>query len=265
MVLGLQKSVSALVQILSIFCIFFISCSSPSMLISSSHNVPLLTKKNETRIEAGTGTQYFGMQASHAFSNHFEAMGTYSYGQTYGPVFFEQDVVSGNTGIRNGGELALGYFSKLDSSIPFELFAGMEKYYRFYGTGGSIFAGTYYRSANINKPFIQADMGIFLNKRLQLRLSCRVGYLIFDHYNSYHVPGIDSGTNNNNSYSQISNLAVFEPAAMLKFGRKRLNLFIQYGLSIPTKYLYSDSQILFFNMGLSYRFPWKKKNDPAKS
>ena len=243
-----MKAEKSILFIFYIFCvqsIFFESCSTPSMLVSSSHNVPLLTKKNETRIEAGTGTQYFGVQASHAFTNHFEMMGTYSYGQSYGPVFFMQDIVAGDPGLRNGGELALGYFSRIDSLNPYEIFVGSERYFRFYGTN--------YRSANITKPFVQADIGIMLSRKLHLILSCRVGYLMFDHYKEYHIPGIDSSFNNQQLYGQPLNIGLIEPSAMLKFGRKKLNFFIQYGLSIPTKYLYLDSQILFFNLGLSYK------------
>src|SRR6185369_16592569 len=68
-------------------CILLSSCSPfPLLNLSSSQNVPLLSRRNQLRIEVGTGTQYIGIQSSYALSNHFIAMENFSYGQSLYPV-----------------------------------------------------------------------------------------------------------------------------------------------------------------------------------
>jgi len=240
-----------------LFCLLLSSCSYYSTLYqSSSQNVPLITSKNEGRIEAGTGTQNAGIQAAYGIANHLAAMGSFSYGQVNFPNFFGFISDGGTTsGYRMGGDLALGYFTKLDSNKSFEIFGGFERYHRSYD-GDSYpegYMNTFTVSSNMTKPFIQADLGFQIRSWLQLGLSCRVGYLYFDHY-------LENGTNmdstliaKNFSITKNLNFSVIDPAITLRLGRKNLKFMFQYGFSFASEYEHSA----YYNVGLSYRFQIK--------
>jgi len=251
-----------------LLCLLLSSCAyNSSLSLSSSQNVPLLTKQHDVRIEVGTGTQNIGIQAAYAFTNHLEVMGNYSYGQANFPIAagYASDG-SSYSGNRNGGDLALGYFSKLDTNIPFEIFAGVERYFRsFSGDGFSTgFLENYTERSNITKPFVQADIGFKLNSWIQVGISCRIGYLILDHYLYNLTEVVDTiGTTKAFAYTHAPNFTVVEPSIIFRIGRGNLKFTIQGGESIVSAY----ERPAFYNVGLSYLIhgkTTKSKNQPKK-
>jgi len=237
-----------------LLCLLLSSCAyNSSLSLSSSQNVPLLTKQHDARIEVGTGTQNIGVQAAYAITNHLEVMGNLSFGQNLSP---SDPHIGGRDflqGPRIGGEFGMGYFSKIDTSIPFELLGGVERYYRAFMNG--TFTSTDNITTNITKPFIQGDIGFNISKGVQIGLSCRFGYLLYDHY----IDNINSGGDTTikiktRTITYNSNLPIIEPSITFRCGRRDFRFMFQYGLSITPYLAQKDNLDLFFNMGLSYTF-----------
>jgi hypothetical protein len=252
--------------------IFFLSmlltaCSPAVMTLSSSQNVPLLQEKGEARITAGAGTQYAGLEAAYATTNHFEIMASASYGQRFSFVFGSKETNYYGTADRFNGDLAGGYFSSVKSGIPFEFFAGVERTSINYKEDVPFNPPFYFRS-DITKPFIQGDIGIQVFKGLQLALSCRAGYVIFDHYRLEHDIDTTFIKNVPNPFLRTScpGTFIYEPAVKLKIGRQNLNLIFQSGISIPATPFYRNGPSMLYNIGLTYHFKWNDTgNEPQLS
>src|ERR1022692_2924180 len=109
------------------------SCVStyPTMNYSTSQNVPLFENRNEVRLSAATGSQYYGFQGAYACTNLLALMGSYSNG------------LISDGGNRNSREFAIGYYKyKPKDSSTFEIYGGVERYYRDFTVWTDALAGS---------------------------------------------------------------------------------------------------------------------------
>jgi len=222
-----------------------------------AQNVPLFTQKNELRISAATGTENYGFQGAYAFANALAVLGSYSYGSTF------------DGGNRNSWEFEVGYFKTLRDSMIFEIYGGAGRYHRDFQVWNDALAGMLppdtFRT-NCTEPFIQFDLGFKNNGRHSFSLSGKFGYLIYDHFYSFHagVKTIGIGP----EYS-TTNYARPEPTSAIcityRRGGKRLSFQAQAGLSIQSPVSYYDpGSDIFINLGLSLRLFGEKKTATNK-
>lgn len=140
------------------------SCIStyPTMNYTTAQNVPLLENKNEVRLSVATGSQLYGFQGAYALTNSLGVMGSYSSGL----IEISDPGTTGtesNTGNRNSGEFAIGYYKSTEIST-FEIYAGAEKYQRNFTVWSTAQAGTLSPDAfrtNGTMPFVQLDASYY--------------------------------------------------------------------------------------------------------
>ncbi len=217
--------------------------TSPSMHYSVAQNVPLLTQKNELRLSAATGTEAYGGQAAYAFSKSFAIMGSYSGGVTF------------DNGSRSSWDFAVGYFKRLEDSMIFEIYGGAGRYHRDFQVWNDALAGSLppdtFRT-NCTEPFVQFDLGFKNNGRHSFSLSGKFGYLIYDHFYSFHAGAAFGPTYTTTNHA--SNEPTTAICLTYRRGGKRLSFQAQAGLSIQSPVSYYDpGSDIFINLGLSLR------------
>ena len=224
--------------------LFVLACSillqsciilTPVMQYSVDQNVPLISEKGEGQISVSTGTEMIGIQGAYGITNSISAMGNFSDG--INAIYLDGDgegITAIDNGLRQSGELAVGYHYSISPHILFEIYGGAERYYRSYSYSVyNQYADTF--STNITKPFIQLDLGILDNKKNGLGLSCKFGELIFDHYSdkltgTYYMYG-------NSLYQPIgySTRLIIEPCITYRVGGRDISCQMQFGATFtPT-------------------------------
>ena len=226
---------------------------------SVAQNVPLLTYKNELRLSVATGTETYGIQVAYAFSKSLAVTGSYSNGLDFGDG-------SGNSGdvyfsgFRSSGELALGYFKEFKDSTIIEIYGGLERYHGDFEPWSSKQAGTLPSDTvrtNCTEPFVQFDLGFKNNGHHSFSLSCKFGYLIYDHFYTYHIEPYGGPQTTKNQESTSLNIV---PCITYRLGGRRLSFQAQAGLSTaPAVSYYDTGGDFFLNVGLSLRLFGEKK------
>ncbi len=225
-------------------CVYY-----PLMHYSVAQNVPLISKKGDGQISLSTGTQTFGLQGAYGITNSISAMGSISNG-------VDDIIGDGNNlginsldnGMRQSGELAIGFHNLLSHNVLFEIYGGAERYYRSYSISAYQFSDSF--STNITKPFIQMDIGFLNDKRNGLGISFKFGDLIYNHYSNKQT-----GNAINFYPDDASNKGIIEPCITYRFGGSSICCQLQLGTTFLTNV--SSSFYLndvFASAGLHVRF-----------
>jgi len=211
-----------------------------------AQNVPLLTQKNELRLSAATGIEAYGFQGAYAFTNALAVMGSYSNGLT----------LDGQN--RNSWDFEVGYFKKFKDSIIIEIYGGAGRYHRDFQAWNDALAGSLpfdTFTTNCTEPFVQFDFGFKNRGHHSFSLSGKFGYLIYDHFHSFHAGVKPNGYGPEYSTTNHANT---EPTTAVcityRLGGKKLSFQAQAGLSIATPVSdYDPGSDFFVNVGLSLR------------
>ena len=256
-------------------CISLNSCITttiPEMHYSVAQNVPLLTQKGEARFSAATGTEGTGVQAAYAFSKSWAVMGSYSEGidEIWPPGLIGDAGYSNDN--RRSGELAIGYFHPIATKGVFEIYGGVERYYRSFSEDWfpEGYPNSRVTSTNVTKPFVQVDFGLINLRKHSFGLSLKLGLLVYDHFSNIVTLSDTTGkqTTTSNSYD-IRSALVVEPCFTYRVGGKHLSFQAQAGFSFTNSQLNTInsgstlSEPFFFNVGLSVRL-FKDMNNNIK-
>jgi|GEM_PF-5350220 len=236
----------------------------PAMHYSVAQNVPLLTQKGDIRFSIATGTEIIGLQAAYAFSKSWAAIGSYSDGlDEIETRALTMNNYTFSDGSRRSGELAIGYFQAIDAKGIFEIYGGVERYYRSFSevlTYGQLVQPSTF-STNCTKPFIQMDVGFHETGKHSFGLSFKFGLLTYDQLSFMVSDSTGNLVSHPNFYNPTPALIV-EPCLTYRLGRKNLSFQAQTGFSftgssVGSNYYYSSgssfSESFFFNVGLSLR------------
>ena len=207
-------------------------------------NVPLLSKRGETRVSGNLGYMGSGVQvqAATAVTGRMALLGAAAYAQ-------ESNCFTCTTNIRRHGELGAGWFAPTETGLTREVFAGAGiGRFRVLGESGKFDPSNedlFITSGNYQQLFLQGNVGRngkFLDRAAALRLSA-FRYTDFEKFNGDGVP--QSVARNHLGFYA-------EPALILRFGFKHIKAESQIGLSLP---LYQpkglDNEIVWVGLGLS--------------
>ena len=239
----------------------------PVMQYSVDQNVPLISEKGEGQVSVSTGTEMIGIQGAYGITNSISAMGNFSDG--INAIYLDgegEGITSIDNGLRQSGEIAVGYHYSISPHILFEIYGGAERYYRSYSYSiYNQYSDTF--STNITKPFIQLDLGILDDKKNGLGLSCKFGKLIFDHYadrltGTYYMNG-------NSLYQSVghSTRSIIEPCITYRVGGRSISCQVQFGTTFtPTGNGFPlGITDVFVNIGIQARFnDFIKQKGPKK-
>ncbi|MCK6648419.1 MAG: hypothetical protein L6Q66_02080 [Bacteroidia bacterium] len=165
-------------KIISFVCvaILFVSCHTHSF-VPQSQNVPLFTDKHEFRVSTGLGLRAGNIQLA------------------YSPIKYlgiQTNIMASTTQLYLIPEVAIGAYYPIQKKFIFELYGGYaycdyryinnKELYRDLLFGG--YAG-YYKfniAMQANRYFIQPNIGIKINKYINLALSFKASYWDFNNY-----------------------------------------------------------------------------------
>lgn len=242
-----------------------VSCSTPRYAYSpSAHNVPVLTKKGDSKIGAVYSTNFTGEEKRNgelvdnrsrgvdvhgavAVTDHFAVQANYFYRWEKTTGGSDTATIRYN---RNLAELGIGYYLPMNEkkNVLFQLFggAGLGKF-RF--TDNSIY-GYNFHEANITKIYLQPAF-IFRSKgSFSSSVSLRSSILQYHNIKTNYAASQLSDYN----LDSLSNRAkvFFEPAFTGSFGFKNLpglRVEFQGGLSFLASRRYFDYRIVNFSLG----------------
>lgn len=212
-------------------CIYY-----PLMHYSVDQNVPMITEKGEAQLSASTGTETFGIQGAYGITNSISVMGSYSTGVN--DMIGDGDnagITELDNGNRYSGELAVGYFYPFTDNFSFEIYGGVERYFRnysvysYYGQEGP----TSDLHTYMSKPFVQLDLGLHTVNKNGFALSLKVGDMIFDHFYDKVTTLNNNYQNQTNILTSYSNASIAEPCLTFHFGGKIISGQIQLGMAWP--------------------------------
>ena len=264
-------------------------CYTPRYVYSpSAHNVPLLTRKGDSKIAINysanlPGTKTIDNQVFRVRSNGFDLQGAYAFNKKFAlqlNYFSRTEKNGGNYSTnldstiirykRNLTEFGVGYYTKLNrvSSLVFQVFAGAgfgDFNFTDDGKDASQVAYSRYHNAGISKFFIQPAFQYQGKKKIVAALSSRVSVVCFRNVKTNY----SLLEQENFELDQITRSpAVFwEPAFINTFGFKKIpGLFFEYqaGLSLLMSRRFVDARSFNFSLGLQADMPkLLKKKAPA--
>ncbi len=280
-------------QLPTLYCllltiVFATSCYTPRYVYSpSAHNVPVLLKKNDSKIaanysaNAGTArlnisdarSRGMDLQGAYAITNHF-ALQVSHYRRTelnngnFDSNLQDSSVIRYH---RQLTEFGAGYFKAFDDNkqAVFQVFigAGFGKF-RF-TDDGKYQANNYYshfHEAAVTKLYIQPALTVRNKRNFAASLSSRFSLINFHHiktsYNSFEQ---DNYKLDSVGYSPH---IFWEPAIIYTFGFKKvpgLMLEFQGGLALLQSRRFVDYRSLNFSAGLALDLPKLLKKRSAKT
>ncbi|MBP6286010.1 MAG: hypothetical protein KTQ13_00435 [Ferruginibacter sp.] len=254
-------SILILISILA----FAASCNTPRYIYSpSAHNVPVLTKKGDSKLGAVYSTNLTGeekrdgelfdnrsrgvdVHGAVALTGHFAIQGSYFYRWEKTTGGSDTSTIRYN---RNLAELGLGYYIPMNErkNVIFQLFAGagLGKF----SIGDRSIYGYNFHDVNITKIYLQPAF-IFRSKgSFSSSVSLRSSILEYSKIRTSY----SSSQLNDYNLDSLNNRAklFFEPAFTGSFGFKDLpglRIEFQGGLSFLASRKYIDYRIVNFSVG----------------
>lgn len=245
--------------------ILFTSCHTHS-LVPQSQNVPLFTDKHEFRVSTGMGLRAGNLQLAYSPVKH---------------LGIQTNIMASTTNLYLIPEVAIGAYHSIRKKFTFELYGGYsycdyrylnnKELYRDFLFGG--YAG-YYKfdiAMQSNRYFIQPNIGIKINEFMDLALSFKTSYWVFNNYSYNKELWIYSDSHNLHSSlrkKETVNLNstvqyTFEPAMTIRAGGKNHKALLQTGFY---SYYYEGNNVakpyrtlpIFIRFGYNGSFDFKK-------
>jgi hypothetical protein len=275
------------------YCVLFTSCYSPRYVYSpAAHNVPVLTKKGDSKLAfnysfnptASTAKENvstkgkargYDLQAAYAISNHWAVQVNYFSRKEKNAGDFDagaRDSVVLNYK-RNLIEIGGGYFHALNNNklSIFQIFAGVgfgKSNFTDVGRDQSNVYRSRFHNMNVTKIFIQPAFMVKSKGNFSAAFSSRNSLIFFKNINT------DYDANELDRYKldslTISPRLFWEPAVVNNFGFKKLpglQLEFQLGFSFLMSRRFVDYRSFNFSAALLFDLPklFAVKKQPVKN
>lgn len=262
-------------------CFLLFSCYTPRYVYSpSAHNVPVLTKKGDSKLAFNYSVNFadntvkenvsvkgkargFDVQGAYAFSGHWAAQFSYFHRTEKNAGDFDNNLLD-STVInykRTVTELAAGYFHQLDENkrVMFQVFGGAGFGTSSFTDDGRDHNGVYrsrYHQMNITKLFIQPAVMIRSKNNFAASLSSRHSFIFFRNIKTdYTSTELDNYTLDSLNYRPR---VFWEPALVNNFGFKKLpgvQLEFQLGFAFLMSGRFVDYRSSNISAGLLFDLP----------
>ncbi|HMJ47055.1 MAG TPA: hypothetical protein VK498_06970 [Ferruginibacter sp.] len=248
------------------------SCYTPRYVYSpAAHNVPLLTKKGDSRLAFNYSSNLAFIQKSSKANNSygFDLQGAFAIGKHFAlqsGYYSRQEKNEGNFSTnldssvirykRNLFEFGVGYYRLLDSAshFTFQVFSGAGIGKFSFTDNGKNQGGVFYNrfhEADITKVYLQPALVFLPGPQISLSVSSRFSLINFHNINTDYT---DSELRNYELDSLgHSDVIFWEPSFINSFGFKKipgLRMEYQLGMSLLMSRKFVDGRSFNFSAGL---------------
>lgn len=167
------------------------------------HDMPMIRHERDMRLDLDLNSTIGTTSVAYAFNDHWGVQGSLQ-------------------GLRNGGQLSIGWFATNAANSVFEVYAGVAA-----GHGIEIIEDRHdIHEALFQSYFIQADRGWcgLADSHIDIALGLKIGYLSGNCTNLIHVTDPETLGLKTVKYSYSDSSPFFEPMVQFRLGWKHIKL-----------------------------------------